>query len=213
MSVSTISVGGNNVTLVAMPSSPGLKSVEFSIKDTVGSVISPFTGQVQTQQWPGADMLSATLTLPPMSRAFASNWIAFLMQLRGMANAFQVGDPLNTMPFGNPIGTPVVASGNIPMSQTLATSGWAASTSGLLLPGDWIQIDYRHHRVLDSVTSDSSGNATLAIYPSLREVPTTGGAVITENTKGLYRLASNDRKFSFDTTRLTHISFTVQEFR
>jgi hypothetical protein len=99
------------------------------------------------------------------------------------------------------------------MSQSLITTGWTASRSGLLLPGDYIQIGYRLHRVLDTVNSDSSGNATFEIWPSLREVVPTSTSIVTSNTKGLFRLAGNDRKFSFDITQLTHMSIAFQEYR
>lgn len=218
MSLSTITLAGNSVSLIAMPTSPGPRSIDFTIKDAVSTVASEFTGQVQAQQWPGAEMWAGTFALPGMTRAQASNWIAFLMQLRGMANAFQLGDPLNATPLGTPSGTPVVnnslaANGNVAMSQTLTTSGWTASTSGLLLPGDYIQVGYRLYRVLDDVTSDGSGNNTVGIWPSLRETPTNGATIITSNTQGLFRLAMNERKFSFDVTLLTHMSFSFQEYR
>lgn len=213
MSVTTISVGGSNVALVALPSSPGMRRVEFTFKDAVASVLSPFTGQLQTQQWPGADMWAGTFTLPALTRQQAANWITFLMELRGMANVFQIGDPNFQTPLGTPSGTPVVAVGNAAMSQTLVTSGWTASASGLLLPGDYIQIGYRLHRILDQVNADGSGNATLSIWPSLREAPSSGVPVITSNTQGLFRLASNERKISFDCTTLTHVSFPFQEYR
>lgn len=217
MSTQTISVGGNNVTLVALPSFPGFRSLDFKVKEAVGAVVSPFTGQVQTQQWPGAEMWSGTATLPELTRTSASTWIAFLMELRGMTNAFQLGDPMAITPLGIPSGTPVVNNslnnGNPAMSQSLGTSGWTANASGLLLPGDYIQIGYRLHRVLDQVNADSSGNATISIWPSLRELPVSSAAVVTENTQGLFRLASNERAYSFDITRLTRLSFTFQEYR
>lgn len=217
MSTTTISIGGNNVTLVALPTFPGARSIEFHAKEAVGTVVSPFTGQVQTQQWPGAEMWSGTLTMPPLEQALADNWIAFLMELRGMTNAFQLGDPLKQTPRGTPSGTPVVNNslnnGNLAMSQALGTSGWTASATNLLLPGDYIQVGYRLYRVLDAVNADGSGNAMISIWPSLREVPTNSANVITSNTQGLFRLASNDRAYSFDITKLTHISFPFQEFR
>jgi hypothetical protein len=213
MSYSTITVGDNSVNLVAMPLHPGLRSVEFTIKDTVAVSTSIFTGQTQVQQWPGADMLSGTFTLPLMSRANAANWIAFLMQLRGMSYAFQLADPFGSTPLGNPLGTPVATTANAAMSQVLVTSGWQASTTGLLLPGDYIQIGYRLHRVLDTVDSDSSGNATFSIWPSLREAIGTATSIVTTGTKGLFRLSNNSRKFSFDVTRLTTMSFQFQEWR
>jgi hypothetical protein len=223
MSTSIIQVGGSNVTLVAMPTSPGLRAVEFKMEDGVAEVASVFTGQIQTQEWPGAEKWTGTLTLPPLQRADAANWIAFLLQLRGIANAFQVGDPMWTAPLGQPLGSQPVAnnglnSGNPAMSKMLGTSGWTPSTTGLLLPGDYIQVDYRLYRVLDSVDSDQSGAAVISIWPSLREVPTNATSIITgandgPQPKGLFRLATNQRGFSFDITQLTHLSIPIMEWR
>jgi hypothetical protein len=219
MSFSTITVGGNSVNLVAMPSFPGLRSVDFTISDAVGTVVSPFTGQVQTMQWPGADMLKGTMTLPSLEPKLAQQWIAFLMQLRGMSYAFQVGDPLFKQPAGTPSGTPVTSleapgsTGNTAMSQVLGTNGWTPSAANVLLPGDWIQVGFRLYRCLDAVSSDTEGNATFNIWPSLREPVVDGVSIVTENTQGLFRLSTNDRKFSFDITRLTKMSIPFQEYR
>lgn len=217
MSISVITVGGNPVNLVALPSSPALRSVQFQMSDGVGIVESEFTGQVQAQQWPGKDLLSGTMTLPVLEQADADPWIAFLMELRGMLNAFQIGDPMKKTPRGTPSGTPLVdnsqTGGNAAMSQSLTTKGWTASATNLLLPGDWVQIGYRWHRVLDAVNADASGDATISIYPSLRELPADGGAVVTSSTKGLFRLAKNQRGWSADYTKLSSISFPIQEYR
>lgn len=217
MSSSTITLNGQSVTLVAMPASPGLRAVDWSADDAVSLVVSPFTGQTQGQQWPGGDMLSGTATLPPLSLAQADAWISFLLELRGMANAFLLGDPLKATPRGTPAGSPAVdnsgAGGNAAMSQALTTKGWTASTSGLLLPGDYLQIGYRLHRVLDQVNSDGSGKATIAIFPSLREIPADSGAVITTNPVGLFRLAKSKRAWSYDYTRMTQLGFPFQEYR
>ena len=217
MSSSTITVGSSAVTLVALPASPAPKSVQYNVNDAVAAVPSPFTGQVQTQQWPGADMWRWTVNLPPMVQADADNWISFLMELRGMANAFQIGDPLKQTPRGTPSGTPVVNNAvswaNAAGSQQLGTTGWTASTNDLLLPGDYIQAGYRLYRILDAVNSDSDGNATLEIWPSIREQPTNGATVITSGTEGLFRLATNERSYTADETLLTSISFQIQEYR
>lgn len=217
MSITVITVGGNSVNLVAMPSTPALRSVQFGFSDGVGIVESEFTGQVQAQQWPGKDLLTGTMTLPLLQQADADAWIAFLMELRGMANAFQLGDPLKATPRGTPQGAPLVdnsqTGGNAAMSQQLTTKGWTASATNLLLPGDWLQVDYRIYRVLEPVSADSSGKATISVWPSLREVPTDSGAVITTSPKGIFRLGKNDRMWSADYTKLTRLSFPVMEYR
>jgi hypothetical protein len=76
----------------------------------------------------------------------------------------------------------------------------------VLLPGDYLQIDYRLHRVLDDANP-------YPIWPSLREVPTSGGAVITSNAQGLFRLKTNKRTWSTDVGKLTNLSFQIQEYR
>jgi hypothetical protein len=202
------------------------------MKDSVAEVPNIFTGVVQTMSWPGSEMWTGKATLPGMAPTDAANWIAFLKQLRGMQNGFQLADPLWTKPYGEPLGSsPVVNNslssplnngGNPSMSTTLGTSGWAPSTSGLLLPNDMIQVGYRLYTVLDNVTSDGSGNALINIWPSLREIPANGAAITTgvDNQgnvvtppMGLFRLARNDRRYTYDVTTMTSMSFDFQEWR
>jgi hypothetical protein len=208
MTISAITVGGQPVNLVTMPAFPGMRTVEFEMRDAVAIVTSSFTGQVQAQQWPGADMLRGTMTLPVLKQPEAAAWISFLMELRGMANAFQIGDPLQTSPMGTGAGTPVVNGAQAAGSQTLAMSGFTGS--GCLLPGDWIQVGFRLYRVLEQ---QDSGTASVGIWPSLREAVTDGETVITSNTLGLFRLAANNRTWSSDITRYSQISFKIQEYR
>lgn len=215
MSTSTIALNGNSVTLVATPSISGAASVEFSISDAVAIVSSPYTSQTQAQAWIGADMWSGTVTLPPLSQTQADVWISALMECRGMMNAVQIGDPMKSRPRGNPLGTPTCPSAPVDTfgSPSLHTVGWAPGKVGLLLPGDYLQVGYRLHRVLDIVNSDSSGNATINVWPSLREVPAANAPVILNNPMGLFRLATNKRTWSSDATRLTRLSVPLMEYR
>jgi hypothetical protein len=213
--INPITLGGNTVSVVSLPASPGLRTVEWNFTDAVAVVSSPFTGQTQAQQWLGADMWSGTLTLPPLTQGQADAWISALMEMRGMANAFQIGDPMKRVPSGSVSGVPVV-DGSITVAaggQTLYTKGWTASKFRLLLPGDYLQVGYRLHRVLDGVNSDSSGKAPINIWPSLREVPSDGESIVLSNPQGLFRLATNKRTWSSDYKRLTHLSFPIVEYR
>lgn len=215
MPITTITLNGNTVSVVTLPSSPGFRSVEFSYSNAVAIVTSIFTGQTQAQRWAGADLWSGKATLPQLTQVQADGWIAALLQLQGMTNAFMLGDPLKKAPRGTALGAPV-ADGSVAMSSggsTLYTYGWTVSQNGLLLPGDYLQIGYRLHRVLDAVNSDVNGKAPISIWPSLREVPADGTPLVLNSAKGLFRLADNKGTWSADYTRLSSITIPFMEYR
>jgi hypothetical protein len=214
--ISTITLNGQSVTLVATPAKPGVRSVQYSAADAVAIVSSPFTGQTQAQQWPGADLWMWTVTMPPLTAQQADDWVSMLLEMRGMANAVQLGDPMHTTPRGATQGSVPVVDGSVTVAaggQILYVRGLTASRARLLVTGDHLQVGFRLYKVLSSVTADGSGKAAIAIWPSLREVPTDGEAVVLNNPKGLFRLATNKRDWSADMTRLTRLSFPLQEYR
>jgi len=204
----------NGWNVMPMPLYPGFRDVEFTVNDTVAQVANPFTQQSQFQSWPGGDFWAGTLTLPKMNRASAAQWIAFLMAARGSANCFLVGDPSMKNPQGSPTGSMVAnttGSNNAAMTTSLFVSGLVALSTRNLLPGDQIQVGNRLHTCLNTVNADASGNANIGIWPSLREIPTNGEAIITNHPKGLFRLATNARTWSVDETRLFGLSFKIVE--
>lgn len=213
----SITIGSNSYSLCAMPSSPGLAEIELGMSDSVAAVESPFTLQQQLQPWAGADRWDATVSLPPLSAAQAWAWEGFLAELRGKANVFQLGDPrAKNGPRGSARGTPVVSTSgsyNLPATTSLVTRGWTASSPRVLLAGDQFQIGYRLHRVVEIVNSDSSGDATMSIWPSLRETPADATPIVLAAPLGLFRLASNRRAVHASPTRLTTLSFQCVEVR
>ncbi|MGF7180382.1 hypothetical protein [Tunturiibacter psychrotolerans] len=216
MPTSLINVLGNTVTLVQLPfTSTSMETVEWSGTVTVADVTSVFTGGTQVFQWPGADMWSGTCTLPALTQVQANKWVAALLQCQGKTNAVQLGHPLGKIPGGVVQGSPTV-DGSIPVlagGQVLYTAGWTPTKSGLLLPGDYIQVGYRYHMVLDTVNSDANGKAPVNIWPSLREVPTGGTPISTSNAVGLFRLKNNTVTWSTDVTKLVKLSFGIMEYR
>ena len=123
-----------------------------------------------------------------------------------------------TSPAGAGAGsTPVVNTSdvtkNLPDTTSLFTQEWIGSKSNVLLPGDYIELNqYRLHMVLDPVTSDAGGFATLNIWPSIRKEAPRGDAILS-NCTGMFRLADNQRQWSSDYTRLITISFRIAEAR
>lgn len=200
--------------IVSIPSSPAWRQLDFTAHDSVGMTQSPFTLQSQTQYWAGADYWSVNAALPSMSYMDAKQWVSFMLECRGKLNIFQLGDPLGKYPQGTPAGTPVTSGTNLSTATTLLTTGWTANRGNLLMPLDYIQIGYRLYNVVSNpVSSDSSGNATINIWPSLREAPTSGTPIITSNCTGLFRLASNDREYTFRETKTVGLAFKCSEVR
>jgi hypothetical protein len=196
------------MAMISMPTyPPAPRTVDWILNDVVASVISPFSGQQQIQDWQ-AGWVEASVSMPPMTHANAQAWAAFFMACRGMANTFMFGDPLAVAPRGTGTGTPTVA-GASQSGFALNTAGWTG-TLPVLKAGDFIQIGSRLYRVLVDATQ-SGGNATLSIWPQLRESPNDGATIILNNTQGTFRMKSNTRKFSVTEARFYGFQFDIRE--
>lgn len=202
----------NGITVVSTPAYPAAKSLDFTLTDYVAAASNAFSGQQQVNDWQ-ASLLAMSVQLPPMRREYGADWSAFLMQCRGMANAFLMGDPTGATPQGSNLttGSQPLVNGANQVGYNLITKGWVPSAEKVLKRGDWIQVIYRLHKVLDDVDADSGGNAVLAIYPPLRDSLADGTPIITTNTQGLFRLASNTRKFSIGAAEIYGFQFDVRE--
>jgi hypothetical protein len=200
----------NGWTIVTLPTfPPAPKTIEWQAQDTVAENTSPFSGQQQIYNWQ-ASWLEASVTYQPMNNAQAQAWIAFLMALQGTANIFGLGDPLMAAPLGSGAGAPQVL-GSSQTGYTLNTKGWTASAQGVLQPGDWLQLGLRLYRNLSVANADGSGDATLNIWPQIRESPVDGTNLVLNNTQGLFRLKSNQRKWSVNDAKIYGITFEMRE--
>ena len=198
---------------VTFPASIGVSSINIRARTVVGVSASPFTGQQQVYRHQG-QWWEAEVTLPPMKRSDAEQVIAFLLKMNGQYGTFLLGDFSSAAPRGVGTGTPLV-NGASQTGDELVTDGWTADTTGILKAGDWIQLGSgsttRLHKVLDDVDSDGSGNATINIFPSLRESPADDDAVVVTNTKGRWRLSSNETEYSLDNASIYGITFACVE--
>jgi hypothetical protein len=200
----------NGWSVLALPNTPCFAQADFTMQDSVAADPSPWTRQTQILDWQ-VDWWEATASLPQMTRAQAQQWIAFLAELRGMSGAFLFGDPLARSPLGAAQGVPVVNGTNNSRSSVLNTRGWKPNFFRQLLPGDYLQIGQRLHINLEPVNSDSNGNASVRLWPRIREAPNDGDPVILHYPKGLFRLAENTRKYSISTVKLFGISVSLTE--
>lgn len=194
---------------LSMPTT-GVRSITLRARQVVAATASPFTGQQQLVRHQGG-WWEAEVTLPPMMRADAEEWIGFLMSLRGRWGTFLLGDPNATSPRGTWAGTPLV-NGASQTGETLNVDGFSAGATARR--GDYITLgsggSARLYKVLSDETA-AGGAMTLDLFPRLRESPADNAAVATSNTTGLFRLASNETEWSIDVARIYGITFAAIE--
>ena len=199
---------------ISLPSSPGAFAFRLTQVSTASVNESSFTGTQQVVEWP-REFWKLSVGMPPMERADAAAWVAALVSLRGMTNTFLAGDPSAATPQGVATGSPLVNGNQAGGSKTLATKGWTHNVTGILKAGDYIQLGTgsgsRLHMVLKDVNSDSSGNATLDIFPRLRVAVATNDVITISNCVGVFRLAANEIDFSIDAIMHFGIDYNATE--
>lgn len=197
---------------LTLPTATGIKRVTIRMRSVVAVTESAFTLQRQVQAHQG-QRFEATVELPPMVRADADEWIAWLAKLNGQEGTFTMGDPAAASPRGTGGGAPLV-NGASQTGNSLVTDGWNAG-EGVLKAGDYIQLGSgstaRLYKILNDVTSDGSGNATLDIWPSLRSSPANNDPITVTSTVGLWRLAGNVSSWDADEATLYGITFDAVE--
>jgi hypothetical protein len=74
------------------PTNIGIANITLMAENAVAISQSPFTFQQQIVAHPG-QRWAASISLPPMRRVDAENWVAFLLSLKGQVGTFLLGDP------------------------------------------------------------------------------------------------------------------------
>lgn len=160
--------------------------------------ISPFSG-IQQVQDSTVGYWEASLTLPPMTRAQADAWQAFVLALDGAKGTFLLGDPERGTVRGVGGGNPAV-NGSGQTGNQLDVSGAPANVTGWLKAGDYIQLGSggtaRLHCVLEDVNTTGAGTAMLTVWPDLRSSPLNASTVTIDNPVGLFRLKPQSVDFS-----------------
>lgn len=192
----------------------GLSQIHFTAQTVTAIGASPFTLSQQVQVFPGQQWL-ADCKLASMKRPDHAAWKAFFLKLNGFQGTFLMGDPLGTTPQGAGGGSPLVNGGaQMAMSTSLVTDGWPINTT-VLKAGDWLHMvvggNYRLHSVLTDVLTDSSGNATIDIWPYLRETPADNTPIVINNTLGQFRLSTPTTDWTEDVGGVYTLAFGCME--
>ncbi|MBK1835003.1 hypothetical protein [Roseibacillus ishigakijimensis] len=180
-------------TILDFPEGICIAGVSITAREAVASRLNEFNFRQEVQVFPG-QMLAMRVDFKTHESETGSRLEAFLLKLRGGAGVFRFGDPFHSLPMGRARGVPKVVTA-IAGAQTFTTSGWQPNHPAQLLAGDYLQLGDRLYRVLDTVASDPSGNATLTVWPNLREDYAAETEVKLFNPTGLWRLASPESVF------------------
>lgn len=201
---------------LSTPTNIGIANIIFSADNATAISQSPFTFAQQVVKHQG-ERWRASISLPPMKRVDAENWIAFLLTLRGQYGTFLLGDPNGTAPRGSAAttaGTPVV-NGTNQTGEDLNIDGLPTSVTGYLLAGDYIQLgsgaSSSLYKVLTQVDTNASGQATLTIWPSITTAPADNATITLNNTKSVFRLSSNTASWEINNISSYGITFDCVE--
>lgn len=202
--------------LTAPTDTIGISNITLRARNAVGMNQSPFTYQQQVFRHPG-QAWSADIQIAPVNREFGEPWVAFLLALEGPTGTFLLGDPLGNKPRGSAAeGLTIVVDGATAAdARFFAVRGLTVSTSGLFLPGDYVQLGSGAtatlHKILLAVDSDSSGEADVYVWPRPRRALTDGEAVTHWNPKGRFRLAPGEQAWEIANNLRYGVSFQAME--
>lgn len=200
---------------LSLPASPGFVQSSFVLKRAVAVASSPFTGQSQSYEYPMA-IWTAQVSLPPMNRATAAEWQAFLLKLHGRRGTFLLGDPDAKVPRGaiSLSATPTLNATATAGDYTVAITGVGNSIVAFRA-GDYIQLGSgataRLYMIVADATSNGSGVVTVTIEPSIRVTVASGGSVTFQSAKCNMRLDANDIGWEANHVSKYGISFSCTE--
>jgi hypothetical protein len=186
---------------LSLPQTNAIRQVELRAINAVAISRSPFTFSSQVHAYAG-QMWQADITLKPMRRSDAEQWIAWLVSLRGQYGTFLLNDPLGCTPRGTATSATITGSAR--------DSSVTVAMTGTLLAGDYIQLGTGTNARLHKVLQDQNGNGTLEIWPALRADHSSTSADLT-SAAGLFRLSSNEQSWSVNEASIYGITFGAME--
>ena len=184
----------------ALPTHTGIRNITLRAVNVTAVSESVFTLRQQIYKHTG-ERWEAEIKLPAMARASAEQWVAWLLSMRGREGTFLLGDPVGKTPRGSAGGTPVV-NGAGQTGDSISIDGCTASQTGWLKAGDYIQLgsgaSASLHKVLQDVSSSGAGQATLDVWPSIRNAPADNATVVTSTAQGVFRLSTSSTEWSIN---------------
>lgn len=191
---------------LSLPTVTRVRSIDLRAINAVAYSQSPFTFSGQAHAYQG-QMWQADVSLPPMRRTAAEQWLAFLVSLRGQYGTFLLGDPTCSSIRGTATSCSITgSSGDNTVSATVPSGE-------TLLAGDYIQLGSAATATLHKVLVDYTGtgaDADLEIWPALRVNQSSASATLS-NAKGNFRLSTNEQAWSINEASIYGITFGAME--
>jgi hypothetical protein len=191
---------------LSLPTVTNPRSVELRAINAVAYSQSPFTFAGQSHAYQG-QMWQVDVSLPPMRRTAAEQWIAFLVSLRGQYGTFLLGDTTCSSIRGTATSCSITgSSGDNTVSATVPSGE-------TLLAGDYIQLGSASTATLHKVLVDYTGTgaaADLEIWPALRVNRSSASATLS-NARGNFRLSNNEQAWSINEASIYGITFGAME--
>lgn len=191
---------------LTLPTVTSPRVIELRTINAVAYAQSPFTFAGQAHAYQG-QMWQADVTLPPMRRANAEQWVSFLVSLRGQYGTFLLGDTTCATIRGTATSCTVTGSAGDNTVSATVPSGQT------LLAGDYIQLGSGATATLHKVLVDYTGTgsaADLEIWPGLR-VDRSSAAATLSSARGVFRLSTNQQAWTINEASTYGITFPAME--
>ncbi len=165
------------MTTITLPSTPKPQTMSWRLLMPTQANVSSWTGKRQVVA-SGRGWWECEFNLPPIvGSANINAWRAFVALARGTANDFYIPvDPTAQSALSNTVRT----NGTDQTGRAIATDGWPNSTT-VLQAGQFVTINDQLLQVTSDVTSNGSGQATIAVEPPVRQPVADNSAVEYKN--------------------------------
>lgn len=194
--------------LIAMPSTPVAREIEWEIEQPSQANRSEFTGKRRVVLLPQAPRWGAKVTLPPIiGEAAVLAWRAFVVDCDGSANWFRLIAVEGRQMPGNP---DVRVAGAGQGGNQLATKGWG--TAGLKLRrGQMITLADQLLMLNADVVAAADGTALLTVKPYLRTLSVDNAPIEVIRPYAVVSLADSKAGWKVGIGQQYEITFEVEE--
>ena len=189
-----------------------IKPSSLSLQDVRPNLINQSVSGKRVTRKYGSQYYLLDISLPPLSKNDAMDVFAFLKKQQNSFDKFDYQYPI-TNRGANISQTDIVVNGSHSVGDnTIALSGFDNSTSNVLKAGDLIKFanHTKIYMVEADLTSDSSGNATVTISPSIIATLANSEAVTVDQPNFKVYLDS-DVLYTTDASGLFLITFSLRE--